>query len=116
MAAGPEKENADVVGVSIRATAIDYRGPCPVMVHFRGIVRVSRIPLKLKYYWERGGGKTQSKNVELGAGAIPKLDVADDFAIGTSGRSFRATDRLHVLTDAGEVVSDTEESTGHCSL
>jgi hypothetical protein len=114
IAATPQTSNADIVGIGVQAIGTEYEGPCPVMVHFKATIYLTRVPVKLTYYWQRGNGKTRAKNVEVSAEGLPKVNVSDDFAVGASGKSFKATDRLHVSTAAGEVVSDTAESTGRC--
>ena len=107
--------NSDVVNVGIQAVALDYDGPCPVVVRFQATIYLDRTPMKVQYYWERSdGSKTRPKSVELSANIAPKLNVKDEWVVGVPGKSYRATDRLHVKTDAGEVLSDTATSPGRC--
>jgi hypothetical protein len=85
------------------------------MVHFKATVYLTHVPVKVRYYWERNSGvRTKTQSAVISAESAPKLNVKTDWPVGIPGKSFRATVRLHVLADAGEVVSDLTKSTGHC--
>jgi hypothetical protein len=102
-------------GIVIRAVATNYKGPCPVVVHFQGTIYHTLSHIKVRYHWERNGRKTTTQNSgELLGG---KLDVSDDFSVGTPGRAFIATDRLYVSIEGEKknVASPKVESTGTCT-
>ena len=85
------------------------------MVHFKASIYVAHVPMRVRYYWERGNGvRTKARVQRITSEAHPILTVKDDWAAGAPGKSFRETARLHVITDAGEAISDTVESTGRC--
>lgn len=101
-------------GIAIKAAATNYKGRCPVTVHFRATFSYERNS-KVTYHWERGDGKrTPRQSRQLPDG---RLNVDDDFAVGEPGQSFTATDRLHVSVEGmkDEIVSPAAESTGICA-
>ena len=99
-------------GIVIRAAATNYHGRCPVTVHFEATVYASGS--RVRYYWERNRrNRTPTKTSVLERG---KLTLHDDFAVGSPGLSFTATDRLHVQIDGAKWLSTPiAESTGTCS-
>jgi hypothetical protein len=102
-------------GITIRPVENGYHGSCPVMVHFRATIYPTVSRVKVRYHWERSGGKTTPQ--QSGETTDGKLNVDDEFAVGKPGHAFTATDRLHVLFEGtdGEVVSPKVESTGTCT-
>jgi len=107
--------NSDINGIGIAPVARDYHGPCPVMLHFKATIYLTRAPIKIRYYWERNGHiKTTTQLVEVAANSSTKLNIEDNWAFGGPGKPFNASDRLHVLTKAGEVLSDVVDSSGRC--
>jgi hypothetical protein len=102
-------------GIVVRAVVTNYKGPCPVVVHFQGTIYHTLSHVKVQYHWERNGRKTTTQNSgELLGG---KLDVSDDFPVGAPGHAFIATDRLYVSIEGEKknVASTKVESTGTCA-
>lgn len=106
--------NADVRGIGIAPVALGYRGPCPVTIRFAATVYFTHVPISVRYYWERDRERTKVQLAKLSVHDPPKFNANTEWAVGTPGKKFNATARLHVFTDAGEIVSETKESTGDC--
>lgn len=102
-------------GITIGPVTNGYQGACPVVVHFRATIYHTVSQVKVRYHWERSGGKmTPQQSGEIIDG---KLDVGDEFAVGKPGHAFTATDRLHVSFEGEkrEVISPRVVSTGTCT-
>ena len=102
-------------GITMQTIDTRYKGPCPVMIHFRANISRSPAHVKVRYHWERTDGKlTHEQSGEILDGG---LDVGDEFAVGKPGHSFVATDRLHVSIqgDKRPLVGPRVESTGICT-
>ena len=101
--------------IFVKVVPKDYNGPCPVVVQFQATIFDGMANAKLRYYWERGDGKsTPQRSGEMRDG---KLDVSDEFSVGVPGHTFVATDRLHILFDGyrEEVVPPKIETQGTCT-
>jgi hypothetical protein len=107
-------EDARGGGIWASAVPTGYKGPCPVTAHFRVTLSDDLGHAKVRYHWERSGGKiTPQQSVKILDG---RLTVGDDFAVGEPGKSFETTDRLHLSIDAEpEIVTAKLRSNGTCT-
>jgi hypothetical protein len=108
--------NADVNGIGIHWVGTDYSGRCPVLVKFKATIYFTHSPVKAQYFWERSDGSgTKRQTVAIATETKPTSEVLrTEWPVGEPGKNFKASARLHVISDSGEVASEWSESTGHC--
>lgn len=94
---------------------VKFRGSCPVKVHFTATLYHGESHARFQYHWERGNGKMTSP--QPGETLNGKVNITDEFEVGEPGRSFVATDRLHLRMEGfkEEIVSPEGKSIGTCT-
>jgi hypothetical protein len=106
----------DIRSIIVAADLTQYSGRCPVIVHFKAKVRLTRTPMTVHYFWEHSGGEmSRTDTVSLPRGMDPEFEVRDSWAVGASEGRFTITDRLHGSTENDSAMSETAQFTVHCT-
>jgi hypothetical protein len=112
--AANSSQDGSAGAITIGAFPSNYKGSCPVEIHFRATI-YGDSHSEIQYRWERGGHKmTRERSGELVNG---KLELHDSFSVGQSRHTFVAINRLRVLCEGArrEFVTQQIKSTGTCT-
>ena len=85
---------ANVEYLTAKASPIHYKGACPGMIRFAGVIHVSD-PMTITYRWERSDGGVSPPRKIFVAGGSLRVETA--WRLGTPAKAVRGAMRLRVL-------------------